>query len=337
MRFRTALAAFALTLAPLTAMAQEISWDAAGGLLPWDPAIPIAHRFDVSGSTAQASLVAGAMHVVDALDPDSMSITKSDMDPLLLEGDWAVEAVVRMNSCDRQPGWIDFGTQVAVRAAGRFVSFGVDEEGVGFVDIPSSNWVAGQKHLVDLTDAFHTFRCVKSSGQVSLYLDGGPLPVISLPFTSFPATSATSLSLGGTSIIGTSDWDQTRYTFTPDPWTDLGNALAGAYGDPVLVGDGTLAPGSPMSLTLSNALENTTAFLVIGLSTASAPLLGGILVPSPDLVTLGLPTGALGSLTFSANWPALPSGTPVYFQYWILDPAGPQAVSASNGLSGTTP
>ncbi len=123
-------------------------------------------------------------------------------------------------------------------------------------------------------------------------------------------------------------------------WANLGNALAGTHGNPVLAGAGTLAANDPITLSLTNALEDTTAYLVVGLTQLNAPFKGGTLVPALDLAgfPLALPTGPLGEIPINATWPAgIPGGFTTYYQYWILDPAGPVGFSASNAISGTTP
>ena len=129
----------------------------------------------------------------------------------------------------------------------------------------------------------------------------------------------------------------------PDPfgtWEDLGHALAGAHGEPSQSGSGTLLGGTPVSITLGNALENAPAFLIAGLSGLNAPFKGGVLVPdpAPPAVLLGLVTGPTGKLKLQSTWPAgLPSGFKLYVQWWIDDAAGPQGFAASNGLLATTP
>jgi hypothetical protein len=121
-------------------------------------------------------------------------------------------------------------------------------------------------------------------------------------------------------------------------WSFLGAGLAGTGGQvPLLTGTGSLVGGTTATLTLSNALPNTTATLVIGLAQLNAPFKGGLLVPSPDVLVFGLPTGPAGTLALSATWPALPSGLTIVFQHWIADPAGPVGFSASNGLQSVTP
>ncbi|MBI4878651.1 MAG: hypothetical protein HY812_03195 [Planctomycetes bacterium] len=123
-----------------------------------------------------------------------------------------------------------------------------------------------------------------------------------------------------------------------DPWTDLGSGLAGTNGVPTLAGIGGLVGGEPVTLILDNALENTTANLIVGLAALHAPFYGGTLVPRPDLLILGFPTGAGGGVTLGATWPTgLPSGFSFYFQYWISDPAAPQGLAASNALRAATP
>ena len=123
-----------------------------------------------------------------------------------------------------------------------------------------------------------------------------------------------------------------------DTWFDLGLGLAGD-GDvtPQLAGNGNLVAGTPAVLTLSDALPGSQAWLFLGLSQIDVPFRGGTLVPSTDFLFPALPINGSGELVIGANWPPLPSGTAVYFQYWVVDPAGPFGASASNGLVATTP
>jgi len=124
----------------------------------------------------------------------------------------------------------------------------------------------------------------------------------------------------------------------PMPWTDQGLALAGLHGNPQLDGAGTLEAGSPGSIMLYHAKPLALAYLIAGLVPLDAPFKGGTMVPTPQLV-LPLATNASGGLSLSwSHWPAaLPSGTELLMQCWIVDPAGPAGFAASNGLSATTP
>ena len=122
-----------------------------------------------------------------------------------------------------------------------------------------------------------------------------------------------------------------------DPWTDLGESLPGIYGAPLLEGTGSLAGNTLVTLSLSNALENAPVFVVIGLTSLSAPFKGGVLVPSLDFLVTQATDGA-GNLDIVAKWPGgLLPGTDAYFQEWVVDGAGPAGFSASNAILGTTP
>jgi hypothetical protein len=131
------------------------------------------------------------------------------------------------------------------------------------------------------------------------------------------------------------------FGLTPgDAWCDLGNALAGTYGDPVMAGTGTLLAGAPTTISLSNAKESTVAVWTFGSTRIDLPIFGGILVP--NFLTSGaffaLVTDATGNLSLTAPWPAgIPSGFTLYMQFWVVDPAGPLSFSASNAVSATTP
>ena len=121
-------------------------------------------------------------------------------------------------------------------------------------------------------------------------------------------------------------------------WTDLGNGLAGTGGiTPILSGSGTLQAGAPATISLSNALPGSSAWLILGLAQINMSFRGGVMVPSMDVIFPGLPVSGTGDLVLATAWPPVPSGTPIYFQYWVVDAAGPYGASASNGLVGTTP
>ncbi len=121
-------------------------------------------------------------------------------------------------------------------------------------------------------------------------------------------------------------------------WTDLGQGLAGLTGVPTLSGEGTLCGGAPFTITLANARPNSSAALLGGFTQVFQPFKGGVLVPSPDLIFVGLPTGPAGSLVLGSIWPGnVPSGFQFTMQCWISDVAGPKGFSASNGLEAQSP
>jgi hypothetical protein len=123
----------------------------------------------------------------------------------------------------------------------------------------------------------------------------------------------------------------------PFTWKSLGHALSGSAGEPTLAGHGTLAPGSPVSLSLVNGRPSSAAYLVIGPTQLAAPFKGGVLVPWPSIV-FTVPTTSAGGFALAGTMAAgVPSGFSYYFQCWIVDPAGPAGLAASNALSATKP
>jgi len=123
----------------------------------------------------------------------------------------------------------------------------------------------------------------------------------------------------------------------PAAWLDLGQALPGALGAPLLAGSGNLCRSAPGSLALSDAKPGATSFLVVGLASLWAPFRGGVLVPAPDVV-VPLPVDAAGSWTLPFSFPVgVPAGTPIWFQDWIPDPTGPKGFAASNALLASVP
>lgn len=198
---------------------------------------------------------------------------------------------------------------------------GLDLEIISVLDLPDGTGM-GMIGLVPetLTPGFH-----------ELWLYGSTTADESV----FPVVSGPDVTANGKK-----DAVVLRLQVADDPWTDLGFALAGTHGDPVLTGDGTLGPLSPCSVSLDNALENTTTWLIVGLAELNVPFKGGILVPdlTPPGMFVPFSTGPTGSVVVPFVWPAgAPSGTNIYFQHWIQDPAGPVGFSASNAIKGTTP
>ena len=124
----------------------------------------------------------------------------------------------------------------------------------------------------------------------------------------------------------------------PSPFVAVGAGLAGLHGVPVLAGDGSLVAGTPVSLGVSSARENAPSMLVMGFNELNAPFKGGVLVPAPDVVLTGLATDGTGAWTLAGNWPSgISNATSFTSQVWVLDPAGPKGLSATQALRATTP
>ena len=188
-------------------------------------------------------------------------------------------------------------------------------------------------------------------------------------------------------VPGDATPNQLRTPVTTDlTWRDMGCALGGTF-TPHLAGSGTLEGGELVTLTMSNVICDSPAILVIGFSSIHQDLLGGILVPEPQLIIItetpplayrfrdgtvekvevGTPvSGRLtpvdstggsvpcyqgagakaprplrldaGILELQGIFPyRVASGTHLYFQFWVLDDAGPRGWCASNAVLGLTP
>lgn len=109
----------------------------------------------------------------------------------------------------------------------------------------------------------------------------------------------------------------------------------------MLDAQGALLGGTIVTLTLSNALENTNVFLISGSVAVNVPFKGGTLVPAfvpPDGLFIPFATDGFGGLSVQGNWPAgVPAGFTMLVQAWIQDAAGPFGCAASNANAGTTP
>ncbi len=124
----------------------------------------------------------------------------------------------------------------------------------------------------------------------------------------------------------------------PEPWFDLGQSLSGATGAPQLTGGGSLIGGTNFTLELSGAAPGSLAYLVRGSSAVNLPFAGGTVVPSPDSIAGPFPTGPAGVAGGEFSWPlGLAPGVDEFWQAWVVDPSGPQGLTASNALRSETP
>lgn len=110
-----------------------------------------------------------------------------------------------------------------------------------------------------------------------------------------------------------------------------GQGLLGSRGMPVLAGSGTVAAGQQITLTMTGALQNTLGVQVVGFVPGYMSLLGGVLVPNPDVVLVGL-TDGLGAMPLSLVWPASPPSFGVFFQFGVFDPLAVQGVAMTNTI-----
>ena len=178
-----------------------------------------------------------------------------------------------------------------------------------------------------------------NSTLLGLHFNGDAWSAESLPV---PAVEVASYALGraaGEALFVSAEgeirasWMHGSYGFS-----NLGGGLAGTSGVPVFGAACDQVLGQSVDFTLQGAAPNAPAFLVVGLGRVDLPLLGGVLVPSPDFVQPALLTDGSGGASLQLSWSVnQPAGFGLFYQYWILDPAGPQGFAISNALSGVTP
>jgi len=188
------------------------------------------------------------------------------------------------------------------------------------------------------------------SGDVSLYRNPGDgnfsFPVrlgagdklTDILYADFDGDNVDDIVVSGAPRVTGSDsqWIFLLKGLRGDPWDDLGQGLAGARGTPWLDLDGALVPGGTVDLDVYGTLPFTTGFHVVGASELNLPLFGGTLVPMPDLM-FRFGTDARGEESLTATVPpGIPSGFDIVLQSWILDPAAPQGLAATNAVKART-
>ena len=123
------------------------------------------------------------------------------------------------------------------------------------------------------------------------------------------------------------------YAYQAEPIADIGQGLAGAAGEPLLTAQGPLTGGSTLDLFLAGAAPGSQAYLVLGQEAVAQPLVGGVLLPKPQIVAPFTTDGA-GAAHIAGTWPdGMAPESQLYAQIWVTDPSAPQGFSASNGLS----
>jgi len=128
-------------------------------------------------------------------------------------------------------------------------------------------------------------------------------------------------------------WALRGRTYLPgEPFEDLGNALEGTGGFPVMLAEGAFGAGDAFALELAGARADAPAVLVAGGTLLGAPLLGGVLVPAPDLM-VPLVTNGDGAAALAGVVREAPADLSAFAQWWIADPAASQGWAASSAVA----
>jgi hypothetical protein len=161
----------------------------------------------------------------------------------------------------------------------------------------------------------------------------GPQLIVGGEFSSVPDIDPSG-SPGGGSYLGA--WGGC-WQFV-NAWVDLGFALPGTSGDPLLLASGSLALGSQNVVVLFNANPLATAGLFLSFASTPVPFAGGTLVPFPfldPLITTVSNTGII-PLSYTVT-DCFPPGITIYAQWAISDTGAVSGIALSNALVGTTP
>jgi hypothetical protein len=129
------------------------------------------------------------------------------------------------------------------------------------------------------------------------------------------------------------------YVFDLEAWPDMGSALAGVSGDPLLVGTGTLADFSSNGIALGYAAPDEASALFVSITSTPVPFKGGTLLAFPWVISpIFQDTSLDGGISLPFTMPSgLPSSATLWFQYGIQDAAAVAGIALSNAIVGTTP
>ena len=129
------------------------------------------------------------------------------------------------------------------------------------------------------------------------------------------------------------------YAFDLRPWTDLGSALAGSFGEPHLLGFGPLVPDTANSVELAKAKDFALAAMFFSFDVNPVGFKGGTLMTFPFIgEPIFTTTDANGEVPIPFVMPDNVPGAVKFFIQWGIQDAGAiQGVSLSNALLGETP
>ncbi|GJM22035.1 MAG: hypothetical protein DHS20C15_19500 [Planctomycetota bacterium] len=201
-----------------------------------------------------------------------------------------------------------------------------DLDNDGDMDIVVANRVMQNCILLAVDDAAELeFESVEHGQVVTDRGDSRAVALNDLDGDGFPELSVAN-TLGGSNF---------QYENLGCQWTDVGNALAGTLGEPVLIGRGDVFGGESISLDTLNGPPNTVSIVFIGQTSALTPFRGGVIVPSLEFVLTRM-SDAEGKTTVSGNYPnSLPVGFQFFFQTVASDAGAPEGATFSNALRST--
>jgi len=121
-------------------------------------------------------------------------------------------------------------------------------------------------------------------------------------------------------------------------WQDLGGGAPGSAGTPLLVGAGSMAGGSPVTLDVSQVPPGALMLGWVSLTSSPWAVLGGTLHANPPSSQIAFNANAAGAFKVSTLWPVgLPTGSKAWFQFLVQDGAVPDGITLTNALEITTP
>ena len=137
---------------------------------------------------------------------------------------------------------------------------------------------------------------------------------------------------------GSNPWCCCHLSACPNKASNLDGGTTGVNGDPNLTGQGSLAPGSNGTLTMTDGAPSAPCFVGVSIAGIGIPLFGGVLHTNPADAILPLATDANGGLSVPFTWPpSATTGVGITFQVATVDASTGFGVSLSNGLRGVTP
>ncbi|MHC5211513.1 MAG: hypothetical protein ACYTG2_12405 [Planctomycetota bacterium] len=289
-------------------------------------------RWQVAGGVDEQLGIAVVQ--VGDVDGDGVTDVAAGTDPRDAFGLAVAPSVARLYSGadgtllrEHADGLLGSGLGTVLAAIGDVTGDGVPDLGVGAPYAGANGTDSGTVHLYSGADG-STWYTIHGSAA------GARLGAALAYADDIDAAGTPDVAVGAPGAVAGSE---RVWVFSVSRWDDAGSGMPGVEGIPSLSGEGGLVGSVEATLTLSGARASTTATLVLGLALV-VDSATNTLVPTADAEVSGMLTDNQGDLTYAFEWPeGFPSGTTVYHQFLISDPAAPGGVSRSNAVAATVP
>jgi len=200
-----------------------ISWHASSGVPPWHSSLPAENRFEIINTSSFVQYHDPEyLEVNDTGNSPNVRVEKHDVPGIHTDDPWACQMEVKVISHQRsrEP---DYAGSAGITDQGGqgLILFAIDQVGL----YKKGTMLPEDWYPMDTTSDFHTYRIVKDSSVVSLFVDTFDAPVLTVQYDELVPSGTSELEMAETSNYGTGNFYIRSYaanvsgTYIPEPGT----------------------------------------------------------------------------------------------------------------------